>query len=295
MNGHHALVLEIMDTRKPHLQGITVFITGATDGIGKETALQLAQLGASIVFTTRSEEKGRRVRDELIRASSNQHIDFLHCELGSFSSIRKCCSTFLGQHDSLKVLLNNAGVFHGERMVTSDGIEATFAINYLAPFLTTQLLLPSLMKGAPSRIINVTSGLHGGTIKFDDIEFIHGYNGWEAYRQSKLALTLFTKYLATKLAGKEVTVNCVNPKMTRTHIGDEAGLLFRTNVKLSGRDPVESAATVVYLVCAPELERTTGQYFVDKEIKSSLPGSDDMGAARRLWEISERYMARVKP
>lgn len=195
------------------------------------------------------------------------------------------------QHDSLKVLINNAGVFHSRRMVTADGVEAIFAINYLAPFLITRLFLPCLIKGKPSRIINVTSGLHGGAIRFDDIEYTQGFNGWEAYRQSKLALTLFTKYLATKLAGTGVTVNCVNPKMTRTHIGDEAGALFRTNVRLSGRDPRESAATIVYLVYAPELRGVAGQYFVDKHVASSLPGSDDMAAAKRLWEISEQYVS----
>lgn len=272
------------------LQGKTIFLTGATNGIGKETALQLARLGATLACTTRNQSKGEAVRSEIIHATSNTDIHMLPCDLGSFTSIRACITRFHDQFTSLDVLINDAGVFHGHRHVTSDGIEATFAINYLAPFLLSHLLLPDLQKPASARIINVTSGYHHGTINFENIEYRENYSGWEAYRQSKLALIIFTKTLALKLKDTAITVNCINPKMTKTTISREAKLSFRLYMKFRGRPPQTSARYLVNLAANPALAKTTGQYFVDKNISQPSATIDDPDIMQQLWKVSEEYV-----
>ena len=146
------------------MEGKIVLITGATSGIGKETAIGLADLGATIIFTTRNVKKGEQTRDEIIHTTNNKHVHMLTCDLGSFKSIRKCCKDFQERYDHLHVLISNAGVWDHNRRVSKDGVENIFAVNYLAPFLMTNLLLDILKKSKPSRIINVTSGLHYGTI-----------------------------------------------------------------------------------------------------------------------------------
>jgi len=272
------------------LKNKIVLITGATSGIGKETALGLAKLGATIVFTTRDSLKGEKTRNELIAATNNENIDMLKCDLASFESIKNCCKEFKSKYDRLHVLINNAGVWDFKRRTSKDGIENIFATNYLAPFLMTNLLLDVLKKSNPSHIINLTSGMHYGTINFNDIEFKQNFSGIKAYRQSKLGLILFTRLLAKKLEGGNVTVNCVHPGMNKTDLGRDAGGFSRMIFKLMGKDPKIGAETSIYLASSPDVENITGEYFAKKKIKRSSKESYDMDLAKQLWDVSKKYV-----
>jgi NAD(P)-dependent dehydrogenase (short-subunit alcohol dehydrogenase family) len=272
------------------LKNKNVLITGATSGIGKETALGLASLGATIVFTTRDNLKGEKTRNDLIAATNNENIHMLKCDLASFESIMNCCKEFESKYDKLHVLINNAGVWDFKRRESKDEIENIFATNYLAPFLMTNLLIDVLKKSKPSRIINVTSGMHYGTINFDDIEFKQKFSGVKAYRQSKLGLILFTRLLAKKLEGTGVTVNCVQPGMTKTELGRDAGGFSRMIFKLMGKDPKIGAETSIFLASSPDVENITGEYFVKKKIKRSSKGSYDIDLAKKLWDVSKKYV-----
>ena len=216
------------------------------------------------MITARDEQKGKETRDELIQSTKNQHIDVLMCDLSSFASIRACCDEFQGKYEKLHVLINNAGLTDFHRRISKDGIENTFATNYLAPFLMTNLLLDTVQKSSPSRIINVTSGLHSGTIHFDDLEFTKRFSAMKVYGHSKLAIIYFTRLLAKKLEGTRVTVNCVNPGMSKTNLGRDAGWFSRKIFTLLGKDPSRAAETSIYLASSSEVETITGEYFEKK-------------------------------
>jgi len=272
------------------LKNKIILITGATSGIGKETALGLAKLGAIIVFTTRNTIKGEKTKKELIARTNNKNIQMLTCDLASIESIKNCCNEFKSKFDKLHVLINNAGVWDFKRKESKDGIENIFAVNYLAPFLMTNLLLDVLKNGKPSRIINVTSGMHYGTINFDDIEFKQKFSGVKAYRQSKLGLILFTRLLAKKLEGTGVTVNVVQPGMNKTDLGRDAGGFSKMIFKMMGKDPSVGAETSIYLASSPDVENITGEYWVKKEIKKSSKESYNMDLAEKLWDVGKKYL-----
>jgi len=271
------------------LKNKIILITGATSGIGKETAIDLARLDATIFFTTRDNLKGEKVKEELIKNTNNKNIHMLKCDLASFESIRNCCKEFKSEYDRLHVLINNAGVWDFKRRESKDGIENIFATNYLAPFLMTNLLLDLLKKSSPSRIINVTSGMHYGTINFDDIEFKNNFSGAKAYRQSKLALILFTRFLAKKLEGTGVTVNTAHPGMNKTNLGRDAGGFSKMIFKMMGNDPKIGAETSIYLASSSDVKNISGEYFAKKKIKKSSKESYNMILAKKLWDISEEY------
>jgi len=266
-----------------------ILITGATSGIGKETAIGLARLNATIIFTTRDILKGEKVKKELIEKTNNKNIHILKCDLASFESIRNCCKEFKSKYNNLHVLINNAGVWDFKRRESKNGIENILATNYLAPFLMTNLLLDLLKKSSPSRIINVTSGMHYGKINFDDMEFKNNFSGAKAYRQSKLGLILFTRLLAKKLEGTGVTVNTVHPGMNKTDLGRDAGGLSKLIFKMMGKDPKTGAETLIYLASSPDIKNISGEYFVKKKIKKSSKESYNMEAAKKLWNISKKY------
>ena len=271
------------------LKNKIILITGATSGIGKETAIDLARLDATIFFTTRDNLKGEKVKEELIKKTNNKNIHMLKCDLASFESIGNCCKEFKSEYDRLHVLINNAGVWDFKRRESKDGIENIFATNYLAPFLMTNLLLDLLKKSSPSRIINVTSGMHYGTINFDDIEFKNNFSGAKAYRQSKLALILFTRFLAKKLEGTGVTVNTAHPGMNKTNLGRDAGGFSKMIFKMMGNDPKIGAETSIYLASSSDVKNISGEYFAKKKIKKSSKESYNMILAKKLWDISEEY------
>ena len=270
--------------------GKIVLITGATSGIGKETARGIAQLGATVVLTTRDVQRGQQTKQELMQSTINKNIDVLFCDLSSFTSIRDCCMEFLKKYTTLHVLINNAGIVEYHRRESKDGIENTFAVNYLAPFLMTNLLLDMLKKSAPARIINLTSGLHSGTIHFDDLEFYHGFSGMKVYGHSKLAIILFTRLLAERLKGTEVTVNCVNPGMSATNLSRDAGWFSTKFFKLLAKEASKGAQTPIYLASSSEVETISGEYFEKKAVKTINKETYDMDAAKKLWDTSKKYV-----
>lgn len=265
-------------------------ITGATSGIGKETAIALAKLDAIVVFTSWNKQKGEGAKNEIIDISNNKMIDVLDCDLSSFISIRNCCDRFTENYDKLHVLINNAGVWEKRRKITKDGIENTFAINHLAHFLMTDLLLEKIKKSSPARIINVTSGLHRGIINFNDIEGKGKYSPMRAYRQSKLANILFTKELARRLKDTGIMANCLMPGLVSTNLFRNSNRFTRAFIKLIAASPRKGAKTSIFLATSPEVENISGECFRKKKIVQTSEKSNDMDMAKRLWNVSREYV-----
>lgn len=272
------------------MKGKVVLITGATSGIGKATAVALAKKGATIVFAARDIERAKSVRAEIIAASGNESVEFFECDLSSLSSVRDFCARFQEKYDRLHVLINNAGTWEGERKLSKDGIENTFAVNHLAPFLMTNLLLDLVRKSAPSRIISVSSGLHGGTIDFNDVEFKkRRFRPMIAYRQSKLADMLFVRELSRRLAGSEVTANCLMPGFVATNLGRNSSILSRAFFRTFGKSPEKGARTSVYLASSSDVANVSGECYSKSRIARTSKESYDLELARKLWDLSERY------
>ncbi len=285
-----------MPTLNTSMQGKICIVTGANSGIGKATALGLAQMGATIVMVCRNQVKGEEAQNEIKEKSGNDAVDLMLADLSSQASIRQLAENFQQHYQQLHMLINNAGVANLTRRETVDGLEMTFAVNYLAPFLLTNLLLEKLKASAPARIVNVSSESHqSGYIKMDDLELEKGYRLMRAYGQSKLALVLFTYELARRLQGAGVTANCLHPGFVATNIGQNGvGSVGRSIVKLIfsrlGISPEEGAKTSIYLASSPEIEGVTGKYFVKSIPVRSAPISYDETLQRQLWEESAKLV-----
>jgi NAD(P)-dependent dehydrogenase (short-subunit alcohol dehydrogenase family) len=274
------------------MKGRICLVTGANSGIGKATALELAKMGATVVMVARNSQKGQDALAEIRKETGNDSLDLLIADLSSLESVKLLATQFIAKYPKLHVLVNNAGLFNQRRRVTTDGYESTFGINYLAPYLLTNLLLDRLEASAPSRIVNVSSvGHYGGHIDFENINLDKHYSGWTAYRQSKLALVLFTRELAKRLQGTRVTVNSVHPGTVATNIWSRpmgpAGFIMSVP-KLFMRSPTKGAETVVYLASSPAVENTSGEYWDDLKIKESSAESYDDNVAKKLWNVSEQ-------
>lgn len=275
------------------VKGKTVVVTGATTGIGKATALALARQGANLVIPARDRARGEAARKEILAARVGGRVDLLIADLSSLASTRALAEEIRGTYPGLHVLVNNAGVSRPKRATSVDGFEMTFAVNYLAPFLLTNLLLDRLKESAPARVVNVASGAHAKRLDFDNLQSERGYSLMGAYSASKLALILFTYELARRLEGTGVAVNAVHPGGVRTEIYRDLGRISRLGVRLIWpllRTPEEGARTSVYVATAPELEGISGRYFADSREARSAPASYDLATARRLWEVSERMV-----
>lgn len=272
--------------------GKVSLVTGATSGIGKATALGLAKLGATVVLVARDRSKSEAVRNEIVTTTGNQAVDLLPADLSSQQSIRQLAKDFKAKYQRLHVLVNNAGGIFGERKLTVDGLEYTFALNHLAYFLLTNLLLDVLKASAPSRIVNLASGAQQmGTINLDDLQGEKRYGGQAAYSQSKLANVMFTYELARRLKGTDVTVNCVQPGIVRTNFGSTGSWGFRLFVRLLTpfmKSPEQGAETPLYLATSPEVEGVSGQYFIDRKPRQSSKLSYDEAVAHHLWQVSEQ-------
>ena len=278
-----------MTTGEGALQGRVCLITGATSGIGEVTAHALARQGATVVVLGRNPQKGAATLASIREVGGNPSVDFLLADLTVQDQVRRAAGEFRERHARLDILINNAGGFFWRRQESVDGIEMTLALNHLAPFLLTNLLLDMLKASAPARVINVSSDVHrSAEMDFDDLQMERSYSAWKAYGCSKLALTLFTYELARRLGGSHVTANAVHPGFVATGIGLTNAFLrlFQPVMRLFARSPEEGAETSIYLASAPEVESMTGAYFVDKQAVSSSPASYDEAAAERLWEIS---------
>ncbi len=283
-----------MPTSNTSMQGKVCIVTGANSGIGKATALGLAQMGATVVMVCRNQSKGEEAQNEIKEKSENDAIDLMLADLSSQESIRQLAENFQQHYQQLHVLINNAGVANLTRRETSDGFEMMFAVNYLAPFLLTNILLEKLKASAPARIVNVSSESHqAGYIIMDDLQSEKKYK-FKAYGQSKLALVLFTYELARMLQGTSVTANCLHPGFVATNFGQNgAGSVGRGIVKLISRlgiSPEEGAKTSIYLASSPEIEGVTGKYFIKSIPVRSAPISYDETLQRQLWEVSAKLV-----
>lgn len=267
-------------------------ITGATSGIGKEAALGLAKQGMDIIFNTRDETRGRKVREELIGQSGNQNIEVLNCDLGSFQSVCNFANQVKSRYEKIDVLINNAGIWTSKKELSEDGIELQFAVNHLAPFLLTHHLIDRLEKAPQGRIINVSSGVHyRGKIDLSDPESRKKpYISINAYTQSKVANILFTRELAKRLSESNTTVNCLAPGWVNTGLFRETNLFVKTCARWMALTPEKGAETTVYLASSDEVENTTGEYFTKKKIKRSARVTYDTELATRLWTLSEKYV-----
>ena len=273
------------------MHGKICLITGGTNGIGKSAALALARLGATVVIVGRSAEKTRKVVEEIRLATGSQNADSLLADLSSQQDIRRLASDFKRQYSRLDVLLNNAGGTYLTRQLSVDGIEMTFALNHLAYFLLTNLLLDTLKASAPARVINVSSDAHAnGKIQFDNLQGERSYSGLGPYGASKLANILFTTELARRLEGTGVTVNALHPGLTSTGFGkNNPGLLMTIMgviIPLIARSPAKGAGTSVYLASSPDVQGISGKYFVNSKVAKAAPQAADSAVARQLWDVS---------
>lgn len=256
----------------------TILLTGATDGIGKRAALELAQAGQRVLLHGRNPQRGQAVLAELKSASGNTALEYFNADLSSLAQVRGLAAEVQAKHERLDVLILNAGVFMKERVLTEDGFETTFAVNHLAHFLLTHLLLDTLKPGA--RIVVVASQVHGsGRINFDDLQLSEKFSGYAAYANSKLANVAFTYALAEQLNGASVTANCLHPGVIATK-------LLRDGWGGGGGGVEAGATTIVHLATAPQVEAITGRYFVSRRETPSSPASHDRRLQQRLWKVS---------
>ena len=264
-------------------------ITGANAGIGKVTALALARMGATVVMVCRDRTRGEAALAEIKALSGNTHVELMLADLSSQAQIRALADTFKSRYQRLDVLLNNAGLYAGQRTLTVDGIETTFAVNHLAYFLLTNLLLDVLKQSAPARIVSVSSGAHKrGTIDFNNLQGEQRYSGVYAYSNAKLANILFTRELARKLQGTSVTANCLHPGVVATLIFRNTPKVIDWLVQMFAMGPEQGAQTSIYVASSPEVEGVTGKYFYKQREKLPRPAALDDDVARELWRVSEK-------
>jgi retinol dehydrogenase-14 len=272
------------------MTGKTCVLTGATSGIGRETAVGLAGLGARLALVCRDRGRGEATAADIAVRTGNRDVVLHLADLSSRRDVRRVAEELLATHPQIHVLVNNAGVVNLRRTLTEDGIETVFATNHLAYFQLTLLLLGRLRASAPARIVNVASDAHHwGRLDLDDLGNAKRYRAMQVYGQSKLANILFTYELARRLAGTSVTANCLHPGAVATHLGHNNGAIARTLARLLVpffRTPAQGAATSIWLASAPDAEGLSGQYFVDCKAKRSSPASYDETMARRLWDAS---------
>ena len=275
----------------PSMTGKTALITGGTGGIGRAAAIGLARLGARVGITGRDRVRAERAAGDIVRESGASTVDVFVADMSSQAEVRRLAGEVLSAYPRLDVLLNNVGGFWSHRHATADGLEHTFALNHLAPFLLTNLLLERLIASAPARIVTVSSGAQAmGRIDFDDLMGERTYSGQRAYNQSKLANVMFTYELARRLEGTGVSATALHPGITNTAFSaDDPARAFAPIVALMRpfmRSPERGADTAVYLASSPEVDGVTGRYFADRKVKKSHESSYDTATTARLWRVS---------
>jgi NAD(P)-dependent dehydrogenase (short-subunit alcohol dehydrogenase family) len=285
------------------MKGKICIITGSNSGIGKETAIGLAKMGATIVMVVRDQERGEKARTEIVKQTGNNSVDLMICDLSSMSSIRHFTEGFKKKYDRLDVLINNAGAVFNKRELTPEGFERTLAVNYLGPFLLTHELMGLLKSSAPSRIINVSSGLaKDGKVDLDDLQSEKNYPRTKAYSRrhapvydnAKLMVMMFTYELARRLKGSGVTVNVLMPGFTATNLGKSSGsltssIMFKM-VRPMQQSAKKGAETSVYLASSNEVKDITGKCFAKKKETKTCPASYDEELQKRLWSKTESML-----
>jgi len=273
----------------------TVLVTGGTGGIGKATAAGLARLGARVGIVGRNRQRAEAAAADIRREVDKAVVDVFVADMSSQAEVRRLAADVLDRYPRLDVLVNNVGGFWATRHSTADGLEHTFAVNHLAPFLLTNLLLDRLRASAPARVVTVSSGAHAkGRIDFDDLQAERNYQGGRAYSQSKLANVMFTYELARRLEGTGVTATVLHPGVVRTGFGAEdpgrvTGLLVPI-ARPFMKTPERGAATPVYLASSAEVGGVTGRYFANGKPKRSVERSYDAHAAAHLWSVSSKLV-----
>ena len=276
------------------MSGKICLITGTSSGIGKATAIGLARMDATVIAVMRDSSKSKNALAEIRAKSGKSESSIIHlpADLSSQESVRELAREFQKRYQRLDVLLNNAGVVEFRRSLSAEGLEMTFAVNVLAPFLLTNLLLDRLKSSAPSRIVNVSSDAsNGANIDFDNLQGEKKYSMMRIYGQSKLALNLITVEFARRLAESGVTANYLHPGVIRTDLGSQ-GLSPVLNalskiIKIFMASPEKGARTSIYLASSPDIQTITGKYFGDSREKRPNPISNDKEEAKRLWSICE--------
>ena len=280
------------------MAGKTVVITGGTGGIGRATAEGLAELGAQVVITGRDPERTASVARQILAAGGSGSVEPMAADLSSQQVVRRLADELVQKHPRIDVLVNNVGGYWNHRQVTANGLERTFALNHLAPFLLTNLLLDPLIAGAPARVVTVSSNAHAmGRIDFDDLQAERSYSGARAYNQSKLANVLFSYELARRLAGRGVTANALHPGVVSTGFGSEDPGRLQKLIMPVGRfllkTPEKGAETSIYLASSPDVEGVSGRFFVNSKQKKSAPQSYDRDDALRLWDVSAELVGGI--
>jgi retinol dehydrogenase-12 len=277
------------------LEGKTVLITGATGGIGLAAAVAMARQGAHLVLVGRNQTRGLDAISEIRRRAGSDRAEFLRADFSSLAEVRRLALALLAEDRPLHVLVNNAGTMNTSRKLTVDGFEEMFAVNHLAHFLLTRLLLPRLQACAPARIVHVASNAHSFCkgMRWHDLSHEREFSAFPAYGHSKLANILFSNELARRLRGSGVTSNALHPGAVATGIGSNNGITGRVVpllLKPFFRSPARGAATTIYLASAAEVDGVTGKYFYDSQPVDPKPWALDTNAAGRLWVTSERLL-----
>jgi NAD(P)-dependent dehydrogenase (short-subunit alcohol dehydrogenase family) len=281
------------------MAGRTVLITGGTGGIGRATAMGLAAMGADLAITGRDASRTDAAARE-IRAAGGGKVDTFVADLSAQTQVRGLAEEVLDRCPRIDVLVNNVGGFWNTRQITADGLERTFALNHLASFLLTNLLLDRLQQSPTARVVTVSSNAHRtGGIAFDDLQGERSYSGAQAYSQSKLANVLFTYELARRLQGTSVTANALHPGVVRTAFGAEDPASVQRFlvpfVRPFMKSPTQGAATSIHLASAPDLAHVTGRYFADSKAKRSAEPSYDQATAARLWQVDAAQSKPTRP
>jgi len=275
------------------VEGKTCLVTGATSGIGFETAARLAELGADVILVARDEARGNKAREEIQQRVPGARLDTMTADLSSLAQVRRLAEDVKQRCERLDVLVNNAGVISTRRQVTVDGFETTFAVNHLAPFLLTNELRGLLVRAGNARVVTVSSAAHKQVRRIPWDDMARGVEPGQAYPLSKLLNILFTVELARRLAGTGVTANCLHPGFVRTALGRDVtgalGAMLRLVLRLRP-GPGTGAETSVYLASSPEVAGVTGGYFVKGKRVEPSALARDPAAAARLWTLSEELV-----
>ena len=273
------------------LKNKVCIVTGSNSGIGKETALSLAEMGATVVMVVRSKERGEVARSEIVAESGNDSVDLMICDLLSMASIRSFATEFKNKYNRLDVLVNNAGAVFNKRHVTDEGFEQALAVNYLAPFLLTHELLSVLKESSPSRVINLSSGLHkSAKLNLDDLQSESSYKSRKVYGSAKLMVIMYTYEMARRLKDTGVTINVVLPGFVATNLGGNTGSLASRvmfgMMKPFQLSPKEGAETSVYMASSPDVDGVTGKCFEKKIETETSEVSYDVELQKKLWDAT---------
>ena len=260
-----------------------ILITGTSDGIGYQAAVELVKSGYHVIVHGRNWEKAELTLKRIEMDTSKNNLSIVYADLKSFAQIKEMANNIYNRFDRLDVLINNAGIYKSERSITQEGLEETFAINYVAPFLLSNLLIDLLKKRKLSRIVNVASQVHSNHFNFENLQFEQGYSGTKAYARSKTALILFTYLLAEKLKNTGITVNCLHPGVINTK-------LLKAAMSFGGLSPIKGAKTLIYAATAPELENVSGKYFVNNRSEPSKDITYNKEIQKKLWRKTEEII-----